>query len=362
MFPPSSQPNLRRSTGWLRSAFSSAAGGLLVGIGGSSKTRTLYHLAIGAIVGRLPWDWSITQTGSAALVLAEDTGEDVHRTLAATLNAIGATRAERELVERNLHVLALAGKECRLIDVHDGVAKENARHAELLRKLRGYTDLVFVGLDPALAFTAGDELDQAHQRALGRMADSLAVQTGAAVLMTAHSAKGNQNTDELASHSARGGGAITDAVRAEYSLRTMTAAEATKAGITDLEERKRHVQLVATKGNHLPPSAFVPVWLRRGEHGSLYAADVCLDRSNLPKVSDADRRAHGVLVEMSETKAPQLEEWRAECVRIGVVKATAGAAQEKAMQRILDRLLAAGLIKKGTGRGAYLPATQGDEQ
>jgi len=330
-------------------------GGLLVGIGGSSKTRTQYHIAIGAIVGRLPWGWDVCRVGSAALILAEDTEEDVHRTLAATLNAIGATRAERDMVSRNLHILALAGKECRLIDVHDGVAGENARYAELLRKLCSYPNLVFVGLDPALAFTAGDELDQAHQRALGRMADSIAVQTGAAVLMTAHSAKGNQNTEELSSHSARGGGAITDAVRAEFSLRTMTAAEAAKAGISDIAERKRHVQLVATKGNHLPPDAYVPVWLRRGDHGALSAADVSMGGACELKTSTADLKARDVLEKLCETKTPGLSEWRDECVRVGIISVETKEGQRKAMQRIADRLIEAGLVTHGVGRGIYLP-------
>ena len=109
---------------------------------------------------------------------------------------------------------------------------------------------------------------------LGKAADDLGVETGAAVLLAAHATKASAGIDELVSHNSRGGGAITDVVRAEFSLRTMTAKEARDAGITDMEERKRHVQLVATKGNHISPSAFVPVWLRRGDYGTLSAASV----------------------------------------------------------------------------------------
>jgi hypothetical protein len=49
---------------------------------------------------------------------------------------------------------------------------------------------------------------------------------GACVVLASHSAKALQGADEIGSHSSRGGGAITDAVRAEFVLRTMTAAEA----------------------------------------------------------------------------------------------------------------------------------------
>ena len=41
-----------------------------------------------------------------------------------------------------------------------------------------------------------------------------------------------------------------------------------------MAERKRHVQLVVVKGNHLPPEAFVPLWLRRGDHGLLQPAEL----------------------------------------------------------------------------------------
>ncbi len=77
---------------------------LLTGAGGSSKTRALYHLAIAAVIGRLPWGWPIERTGSAVLFLAEDTIENVHRTLHALIEFGDITEAESKLVGERLFV------------------------------------------------------------------------------------------------------------------------------------------------------------------------------------------------------------------------------------------------------------------
>ena len=49
---------------------------LLTGVGGSSKTRAMYHLAIGAAIVKLPWNWKVNTTGKSLLVLTEDTKND----------------------------------------------------------------------------------------------------------------------------------------------------------------------------------------------------------------------------------------------------------------------------------------------
>jgi len=107
--------------------------------------------------------------------------------------------------------------------------------------------VAFIGIDPALGVSEGDELSQAHQRRLGELVDHVAIRTGACTMLSAHATKGSMSADEVTSHTSRGGGAITDALRGEHVLRNMTGPEAAKLGITDAAERRRHVQLVGTK-------------------------------------------------------------------------------------------------------------------
>lgn len=327
---------------------------LVAGVGGSSKTRFLYHCAMAAAIGRLPWAWEIERPGTAALLLAEDTREDVHATIWTMAEAMQLSGDECVTLTERLHVFPLAGRDARLLASVGGDLVETGKVEAMKAALRALPPpLVFVGLDPALALTDGDELDQAHQRRLGELVDGIAIELDACVMLATHAGKSLQNAEEIGSHSARGGGALTDAVRAEYVLRTMTAAEARSFGIDALEDRKAHVQLVASKGNNLPPVAFAPLWLRRGSGGVLEAADLVPQAA--PTVGPREVRALEILRDLAAVSAPRLGAWREACIRANLVTGATDRAREKAMDRIRDALLAAGLIEPGSTRGFYVP-------
>jgi hypothetical protein len=329
---------------------------LLTGIGGSSKTRLLFHLGIAATIGHTPWGWQIDRTGSAALFLAEDTPDAIHRTIAAIATHSPFTREEREDMAKRLRVFPLAGHDTRLLAAAPGGGLLETEHAAgLIRRCKAIPDLRFIGLDPALALTEGDEMNAAHQRRLGEFVDRLAIETGACVVLVSHAAKALQSADEIGSHTSRGSGALTDAVRGEFTLRTMTAAEARQFGIADIEERKGHVQLVATKGNALPPAAFVPLWLRRAAGGVLELAELAAPEGEAEVLSRRDTDALAILREMTITGTVDLAEWKAECLIRGVLKSGTPESQKKAMQRITTALLVHGLIERGLGRGVFIP-------
>ncbi|GAB1411236.1 hypothetical protein MASR1M90_23900 [Desulfovibrionales bacterium] len=250
-------------------------GGLLAGIGGSSKTQFCKQVALGVVLGSWALDnvWQIETTGKAVLVLTEDTAEDVHASLAYIASQF--TEDEARAIADNLIIYPLAGQDVRLLQkTPTGTLEKSPLFYSLVQKIKDIGGVVFVALDPALGLSDGEEMSQADQRALGKMADDLAVQTGATCILVAHASKGTLASEELSSHSARGGGAITDAGRFEFTIRTMTSKEAQAYRIEDLEERKSLVQVAATKANRLPPAAQVPVWLRRGFGGVLYPADL----------------------------------------------------------------------------------------
>ncbi|RYU61877.1 AAA family ATPase [Methylolobus aquaticus] len=276
---------------------------LVAGIGGSSKTRLLYHIAIAGAVGYLPWGWTVPKRFKSVLVLTEDTATDVHQIVYHMVDAMGLSESQREAVAESITLFPLAGKRVKFLAFNGRTLTETEQLEALEAKVEELGDVGFIGIDPAISVTEGDESEQHHQRALANAIDGLGVRTGAAVALVSHASKASINADELGSHNSRGGGALTDGVRGEFAMRTMTAAEASKAGITDVEERKRHVQLCATKGNHLPPAAFVPVWLRRGEHGVLAASDVAMTESASKKPPKAEREADMLVDLLSEKLA-----------------------------------------------------------
>lgn len=339
----------------------SGRGYLLTGIGGSSKTRMMYMQAIAAITGVCAWGWSVVKTGKAVLILTEDTEEEAHLTLESTINVMGLTDTQREMVAENITIFALAGENVKLLEMRGTVLHESETLHGLEKMIMELGDVVFIGLDPALGLTEGDENSQNHQRTLGRCADNLAVRTGAAVAVISHATKASNNADELNSHNSRGGGSITDAMRGEYSMRTMTAKEAQKAGVTDITERKRLVQLVATKGNHLPPEAFVPIWFRRVEGGALTVAEISMDKP-AGTVSKSHRKVYDVLVsEYAKTNEPvKLSDLKERCIFESAIQCPTPEAITKSLTRAMKALCDAGMATTPS-RGKYLPVWIGDE-
>lgn len=330
-------------------------GHLVTGIGGSSKTRFLYHLAIAAIIGRLPWGWQVTRRGAAFLLLTEDDEEDVHRSI--FQHCAHLTDEERELVRDNLYVFARAAEDNTLLQVNTrGGLEETDNAIGLQNKLKGIPNLVFVGLDAAIGLSEGDEMSPRHQKQLGLFADRLAIKSDACVVLASHAAKNVGNADEVASHSSRGSGALTDAVRAEIVLRTMTPAEAKKFGVTSMEERLAYLSVSVPKANHVPPSGKAPVWLKRGEGGLLFPADI-EEREPGDQLSRKDEACLDVLKRMCETTVPKLAEWRTECVAAGILSAKNESSLLKAMQRTVATLQKHNLITKGIKAGFYVPVS-----
>jgi len=322
------------------------------GMGGAGKTRAHYHLAIGGVLGRLPWDWEIETTGSAALFLTEDTVEDSHR----VLHAMGAhfSDDDRKRLIKNLRVYQLAGLPVRLLALEQQRLLETNAYGWLMEQIDKLPKPVaYIGIDPALGVTEGDELSPAHQRRLGELMDRIAIESGACVVLTTHAAKSLHQAEELGSHASRGSGAITDALRGEYVMRTMNADEARRFGVDDRAERQRYVQLQATKGNSLPPEAYAPTWLRRGDAGLL--SGVTLEQVARGSVGARELQALDILKAANQTGETALKFWQAQCEAAGVIPAGTPGAKEKAMQRIRDALVDAGMVSKGQVRGLWIP-------
>ncbi len=327
-------------------------GHVLTGVGGTSKTQALYHLGIGGVLGSLPWHWQIEVTGSAALFLAEDTIDDMHR----ALHKLGEHLLEddRKKLTKMLRVFPLAGLRPILLELNGNRLLETSVYDWVMGQIdRLPQPVAFIGIDPALGITEGDEMSPAHQRRLGEMVDRIAIESGACTVLTTHAAKAINSADELGSHSSRGSGAITDAVRAEFTLRNMTADEARKFGIADIVDRKRYVQLAATKGNRLPPEAYAPVWMARGDGGAL--SEVSLEQVERGSVGTRELAAHAILVIANQTGETSMKFWLAQCRAEDIIPAGSFSAQEKTMERIRNALRDAGMVAKGTARGLWVP-------
>lgn len=88
----------------------------------------------------------------------------------------------------------------------------------------------------------------------------------------------------------------------------------------------------------------------------LSAADLDFTGGADPVAKDMDALA--ILREMAQTTSPKLADWRTQCIAAGLIPDGEFKRQEKAMQRIIKRLSAAGLVERGFTKGVYQPATE----
>jgi RecA-family ATPase len=345
---------------FMRNRIVAGRGAVISGIGGSSKTRFVIHLAVGACLGRLPWDWEVAQTGRAILVLTEDTEEEFHRVIHNMCLSLAITQDEKRKLYEGLIIYPFAGKRSILLSKDkSGNLEPSQLFHDLANFIQQQGDIVFVALDPALSLTDGEEIDQSHQRRLGKMADDLAVLTGASVMLVAHAAKNLK--EEITSHNSRGGGALVDAVRGEFVMRNMTRKEAQKAKVSE-EDRHRIVQLVGVKGNMLPPTAYIPVWLQRDQFGNLEPAELDFNPASSDCVGKKEKDALNVLVNICQDgMKPKLNQWMLQVIEAGIIKKTKKQkTQQQEMHKIRERLFDAGMIKK-EGHGVWIPEDSGDD-
>ena len=225
---------------------------VMAGVGGTAKTglaiQVCIHGALGSNLGPI-------QVGAFAsmMFLAEETGAERDRRFGALCS--GLTSQERGQVERLVRCYAEAGNDLRLTALADGNVIETylVDHITDLAKAHQQevsTQLGLIVIDHARLVMSGDPIASDHVTALLRALNKIAVNTGSAVLMLAHSPKSTIGKDDQADASeVFGSGAFVDHSRAAFVLHTMREKEAKHFGFND-KQRKEHVSLSVVKANY----------------------------------------------------------------------------------------------------------------
>lgn len=319
----------------------------LCGLGGSSKSSLLVMWSIQVVLGIKLLGWNVGRKGSAVLLLAEDTVEDVQRMFSAFVTELNLTEDQKRELYRGLHIHAAAGSEFRLVDVKDKDWTEQMME-EFIEYCNGYEDIALIGLDPALALTNGRELDEIDQRYLAYVVDRIAICTDAAVVLISHASKSAQYQKDVGSHMSRGSASLVDALRLEMYMRKMTSAEAKKYGLKT-DERHKYVCFQVTKANKLPPEKQYPRWFERRSGGVLCNAVLSVKSKAANKKSlDLKLRESGALMMLLEVDKSsgghfvvhkRYGTWRDECVQMNIVEGLNEAARDTAARRILKKLI-----------------------
>lgn len=227
---------------------------VLAGVGGTAKTSLAIQLSIH---GALGLKLGTIQIGkfSSMMFLGEETADERDRRFGAL--SVGLSTADRTSIEKNVCCQGAAGVDLRLTFMIDGNVQESALVEQIIELAKQHGNqadypLGLIVLDHARLVMAGDPLSADHVTALLRALTRIAVETGAAVLLLAHSPKSTYGKEGEADPSeVFGSGAFVDHTRSAFVLHVMREKEAKQFGLSDAE-RKDHISLNVVKANYGP--------------------------------------------------------------------------------------------------------------
>ncbi len=234
--------------------------GALVAPGGAGKSIFALQLAVWLTSGADLVDFGEAPKGQSVAYLS---AEDPLPVLAERLYAMSEllTDHQKQAVEDNLLVMPLDGIRPDLL---------SSRWINALQNLAEEHDLLI--LDTLRRFHGCDENDGgAMARLLGHL-ELIASRAGCSILFLHHTSKAalwNQAGDQQ--QASRGSSVLTDNVRWQSYLATMTPGEAKKYRITT-EPISRYVRFGVSKTNYHP--GIHPRWFIRGTAGVLQPVDL----------------------------------------------------------------------------------------
>jgi AAA domain/Primase C terminal 1 (PriCT-1) len=266
----SSEPPPRR---WLiRDCLALGKVGLVVAPGGSSKSQLMLQLGVSVATGLpLADTLEMGETGSAVLLFAEEDTEDIQRRLHTICRQLAMTNKTEALnhLKSKLYVPSMVGKNNLMTYTRENGEVEPTDYVDrLLQTIRELEDLRLIVLDPASRFRGGEENSNEDATRFVEALEDLAQTTGATVLVCHHTNKGSFSSDEQQQTASRGASALTDGVRWQANLRTVTTSDAKKLSISE-DFRRNHLLFDVTKNNYAAP--IPPVLIRRGDGGFLTA-------------------------------------------------------------------------------------------
>lgn len=235
--------------------------GILAAAGGVGKSSVLVNLAVAVATGN-PWFGLATSNpGRVLLALGEEDESEVRRRIYYTARDKNLSEESRANVMRRIVALPLAGMNVGLVEGEGGEIRESAM-LEAFRQLLndGGERWSLIVLDPLSRFAGADtEKDNAAATRFVEAVESLAMATGATVLMAHHTTKEARKEGETPGTGIRGATGLHDAIRWAGTL------DGDAGGIVGL------VQFAVRKSNYTAKGE--PVYLVMGKEGVLRRID-----------------------------------------------------------------------------------------
>lgn len=242
-------------------------GGMVAAPGGTGKTFLVMRMAISVASAHGfagVWD-SNKVAGKVVFLAAEDTRAVLHH----RFFAMNVAEAKTGGLDENLKIISLSGRLPDMLFIGKNGKAERGEWYDAIKKLATGARLLI--LDPIRRFHGCEENDSRHMTVLVQILEEIAQETGCAILFTHHTNK--QATFHGAGASqgaARGSSALTDGIRWQMNLWTMTKDEAEQKSVREAD-RKQYVCLAMAKSNYMAPTD--DIWLKRQDGGAFIKAE-----------------------------------------------------------------------------------------
>lgn len=230
-----------------------AKSALWAGLGGVSKSQLLMQAAICTVLG-LPFMGRTTKAGAAMLFFGEEDAEEIFRRVNAIAKVMRLTVEQSDLVKKRLRAFPMVGLDVRLTVPIGGALENSGLAQEMITKAKELEaecglPVRLIGLDHLGLIHGGDFNAREDSVQTMVQVNHVAKETGAAVIVLAHSPKASIGKDQVNSADVAGSAGFVDQSRGVFILRTMDDAEGRQYGV-DPDQRKNYVSLTNVKANY----------------------------------------------------------------------------------------------------------------
>lgn len=225
----------------------------LGGFGGVSKSQAALQLAASIGLG-LSFGDVATKKGSALLIFGEDDHSEISRRLGAYAAQSNFSTTQRRELERNIRALGLVGEDTRLTTTKNSALQSTQFSEKIIAAAVDLTThsgeaIRLIVLDHAGLIHGGDFNAREDVSLTMRIINQIAHETGAAVLLLAHSPKAASGAESSDASAIAGSTTFVDQTRGAFILATMRKNEAKALGIIE-EMRQQYVSMTVVKNNY----------------------------------------------------------------------------------------------------------------
>ncbi len=236
-----------------------AKSAVLAGFGGVSKTQLALQLAIAVAVGN-PFMGKAAKRGNVIVMLGEEDRAEIDRRLSAVARYDKLDGAHIQTLQTNILGYPLVGCDVRLTAKGKMGLTETTFAKEIIDRASAVGNVRLIVLDH-MGLVHGGDFNAREDAALTmRVVNHIAQETGASVMVLAHTPKSANQLEASDASMVAGSTAFVDQARGAWVMATMRDAEGKSFGIS-AEERKNYVSLTIPKNNYGPTGDVY--WFRR---------------------------------------------------------------------------------------------------